>query len=309
MRGQDVSVSTLAVPKRLAANAGRPEAAAYEWFGRLPEMVEQLVDRWGLRLGPPFQPGGVCSWVAPATDRSGRDVVLKLSWRHPETAGEAAALIAWSGRGAVQLYDLYDSVTADDGLLPANSDAVLLERCRPGTPLGAATPEVEQDAVVARLLCRLRETPPPSAMPSLATMCDAWATEYETAYAGLEEPALPADLVAEGLALMRSLSRDADDQVLLCTDCHAENIVAAGREPWLMIDPNPHVGDPTYDVLQHLLNCRDRLVAEPRWLVDRMADLLDVDRERARLWLFARSVQESIEMPWLVDVALAMRPA
>ena len=302
-------MSTLAVPKRLAANAGRPEAPAYEWFGRLPEMVAALVDHWSLRLGPPFQPGGVCSWVAPATDRTGREVVLKLSWRYPEAAGEAAALSAWNGHGAAQLYDLYDAATAGRDLLPANSDALLLERCRPGTPLGVTTPQFQQDVVVAGLLRRLREAPASSAIPSLATMCDAWAAEFETAYAGAEEPTLPADLVAEGLALMRSLSSDTDEQVLLCTDCHAENIVAAQREPWLVIDPNPHVGDPTYDVLQHLLNCRDRLLAEPRWLVDRMADLLDVDRERARLWLFARSVQESIEMPWLVDVAHAMRPS
>jgi streptomycin 6-kinase len=97
--------------------------------------------------------------------------------------------------------------------------------------------------------------------------------------------------------------------VLLCTDLHADNVVSAQREPWLVIDPHPHVGDPTYDLLQHLLNCRDRLMADPRWLVDRMAGLLDVDPARARRWLYARSVQESLGMPWLVDVACALRPS
>ena len=52
--------------------------------------------------------------------------------------------------------------------------------------------------------------------------------------------------------------------MLLCTDLHAENILSAEREPWLVIDPKSHVGDPTYDVLQHILNCDGRLLTEPR---------------------------------------------
>ncbi len=34
-----------------------------------------------------------------------------------------------------------------------------------------------------------------------------------------------------------------------------------------------------------------------------MADLLDLDRERLLLWLFARCVQESPDAPDLIDVA------
>lgn len=52
-------------------------------------------------------------------------------------------------------------------------------------------------------------------------------------------------------------------QVLLCTDLHAGNVLAAEREPWLIIDPKPHVGDPTFDTLQHLLNCDERLRNDP----------------------------------------------
>lgn len=34
---------------------------------------------------------------------------------------------------------------------------------------------------------------------------------------------------------------------LLCTDLHAGNVLAAGRESWLATDPKPYLGDPTYD--------------------------------------------------------------
>ncbi len=72
--------------------------------------------------------------------------------------------------------------------------------------------------------------------------------------------------VQAGIALFRSLPATADRQVLLCTDLHADNILAARREPWLAVDPKPYAGDPAYDVLQHMLNCEDRLAARrPRW--------------------------------------------
>ncbi len=75
-----------------------------------------------------------------------------------------------------------------------------------------------------------------------------------------------------------------------------------------MIDPKPYVGDPTYDPLQHLLNCQARLRTDPRDLVERMADLLDLDADRLLLWLFARCVQESPEWPTLADIARRIAP-
>jgi streptomycin 6-kinase len=80
-------------------------------------------------------------------------------------------------------------------------------------------------------------------------------------------------------------------------------VLAAAREPWLVIDPKPHVGDPAYDPLQHMLNCEDRLRSDPRGLVGRMAGLLDLDPDRVLRWLFARCVQESAGCPALAEVA------
>jgi streptomycin 6-kinase len=98
-------------------------------------------------------------------------------------------------------------------------------------------------------------------------------------------------------------------QALLCTDLHAENILAARREPCLVIDAKPYVGDPAYDVLQHMPNCEDRLAADPAGLATRMARLAGLDARRVRLWLFARSVQESIGSPLMCQVARWLAPA
>jgi len=85
-------------------------------------------------------------------------------------------------------------------------------------------------------------------------------------------------------------------------------VLAAEREPWLAIDPKPYVGDPTYDPLQHMLNCEQRLRTDPRGLATRMAGLLDLDRDRLLNWLFARCVQFSPSWPFLAEVARAIAP-
>lgn len=80
--------------------------------------------------------------------------------------------------------------------------------------------------------------------------------------------------------------------MLLATDLHAGNVLRAQREPWLVIDPKPFIGDPAYDATQHLVNCDARLRAAPLETIRRFADLLGVDWERVRLWMFARLAAE-----------------
>jgi streptomycin 6-kinase len=289
----------LAVPLNLAeSTAGATGDGQRRWLAGLPAVVADLVGRWGLQLGAPFQPGGHTAWVAPALDEAGNDLVLKVGWRHAEAEHEVEGLHEWDGDGAVRLYA---SAQLDDTI------ALLIERCRPGTPL-AARPEHEQDLVVAALLTRLwREPASPSRFRSLREMCDQWADEFERRAAS-PGPPLDGGLARDGIALFRDLPTTAARNVLLCTDLHADNVLAAEREPWLMIDPKPYVGDPTYDALQHMLNGDERLHRDPFALTARMAALLDLDRDRLLLWLFARCVQESAEWPALRSVARRIAP-
>ncbi|HLM05692.1 MAG TPA: aminoglycoside phosphotransferase family protein [Blastococcus sp.] len=263
------------------------------WLATLPGTVARLVRDWSLAVEAPFSPGGQTAWVAPVRDYTGAERVLKIAWRHPEAEHEADGLRAWAGHGAVRLCAAEST---------GDTSALLLERCRPGTPL-ATTGEPEQDRVVASLLRRLWIAPPAeSAFRPLQDMCAQWAEEFAQQGAAHPEGTDPG-LAREGMALFRSLPADADRAVLLVTDLHAGNVLAAEREPWLVIDPKPYVGDPAYDATQHLLNCVERLHADPAGLANRMADLLAVDPVRLRRWLFARCVQESPGDPPLADVA------
>jgi streptomycin 6-kinase len=101
------------------------------------------------------------------------------------------------------------------------------------------------------------------------------------------------------------LPRSAPIEVMLATDLHAGNVLRAAREPWLVIDPKPFVGDPAYGATQHLLKCPARMRSDPSETIYRFSDLLGVDGERVQLWLFARAAAEPRER-WENDDALAL---
>jgi len=232
----------------------------------------------GLTVGAPFQDAG-CSWVAPVTRADGSAAVLKVAMPHMEGRDEIEGLRFWDGNPTVRLLEVDEKV-----------GAMLLERCVPGTPL-RALPEREQDAVIAGLLRRLWRPPAPrSRFRPLSEMLEYWAAETLAAADDWED----AGLVREGLRVFEELGVE-EDGVVLATDLHAGNVLRAEREPWLVIDPKPFVGDHAYDATQHLFNCRGRLRADAQGTIRRFADMLETPAERVNLWMFARAAAEPRE--------------
>jgi streptomycin 6-kinase len=246
------------------------------WLARLPDLIWELQQRWRLTVDAPFD-GGSCSWVAAVRIADGSAAVLKIGLPHMEGEHEIQGLRFWDGDPTVRL------LSADDDL-----GAMLIERCEPGTSL-RALPEPEQDVVIARLLRRLWRVPAaPHPFRPLSEMTAYWSDETLAQVARWPDP----ELVRAGLRLFEELPRSAPAHVLLATDLHAGNVLRAEREPWLVIDPKPFVGDPAYDATQHLLNCRARLRGNPHATIRRVADLLGIDEQRVRAWLFARAAAE-----------------
>jgi streptomycin 6-kinase len=298
-------MSGFELPGNLVAAADADDGSGWSrraWMADLPSIVEELARRWSLVVGRPFQPGGVASWVAPVRDAAGARLVLKVGWRHEEALHEADGLLVWDGGGTVRVFD---------ALMAGETSALLLEACEPGTSLSEALPATEQDVVVAGLLRRLWIDPPAGhPFRSLESMCAWWADEFETRYADARTrgPQLDPGLARAGIELFRSLPGTGERSVLLCTDLHPENVLAAQREPWLAIDPKPYLGDPAYDPLQHMLNFPDRLLADAPGFTRRMSELLELDVDRLRQWVFARCVQESVDQPELRSVAVDLAP-
>jgi streptomycin 6-kinase len=280
---------SVAIPRPLVDSCNAmPERIA--WLSRLPALIEDLARRWSLSVQyrSPFE--GSCAWVAPATRADDTPVVLKVIMPHMEAEHEIDGLRFWAGNPTVNLLEADDAV-----------GALLVERCYPGTSLRAVS-EHEQDHVIAGLLRRMWRRPgAPSVFRPLSFMMAHWSRETRADTASWPD----ASLVQQGLSIFEKLAAPTDGDVLLATDIHAGNVLSAEREPWLVIDPKPFIGDRAFDATQHLSNCKGRLRSDPMGTVEQFADLLGVDHERIRLWLFARVAAEP-RASWDQDsVALA----
>lgn len=283
-RGTDAGLQTRAVtdlpiPPGLLRSC-RASAAAEAWLDRLPGLVASIVDRWEVSTGSPYD--STAGWAAPARTSAGETCILKIGMPHMEGRDEIVGLRFWSGSPTVRLLR---SDTA--------ANAMLLERCEPGHSL-KRLPEPDQDPIVCALLRELWRVPPDDlGLRPLSEMLEAWETEARE-----QTHRLPDEKLFEaGSDVYRSLSGDETPVVALATDLHAGNVLAARRAPWLVIDPKPFLGDPAWDVTQHLLNCADRLHADPSGLVERIAGFTGVDPSRVRAWTFARIAVN----PWSDD--------
>lgn len=282
------------VPERLRlACEGTPEATA--WLERLPETVERSISTWRLTLEGPVDHDGCCAWVALVTREDGTAAALKVGLPHLEAEHEVDAL---------------EFLQGDPTVLLLESDrphgAMLLERCDPDGYLLNEEPASSHAEILAGLLRRYWRTPAePHPFRPLSEMTAAWSRETLDQHERWIDPGL----VREGLRLFEELPRTAPRRVLLHTDLHAMNVLRAEREPWLVIDPKPFMGDPAYDATQHLLGVfREQITSEPTEAIARFADLLEVERDRVRLWVFARAAAQTNALQDLVDLARRLAP-
>jgi streptomycin 6-kinase len=220
----------------------------------------------------PFS-GGFASHVVPAGD-----VVLKIQWPHHESEHEAEALGHWQGDGAVQL------LARDD-----ERHALLRERCRPGTPLREGALEV-----FVELLPRLWKPAGPP-FRALAEEAASWASTIRDEWERVGKP-FDESLVEAAISTLEELAPTQGEQVLLHQDLHADNVLAAEREPWLVIDPKPLAGEREFAVAPIVRSFElghSKRAALDR--LDRLSGELGLDRERARGWAIGQTIVWSID--------------
>jgi streptomycin 6-kinase len=255
------------------------------WLTRLPRLVEECVAQWELELGPPY-PYAYASLAASVRLSDGAEAVLKICFPHRESEHEGDALQAWDGDGAVRL-------------LAHDRDrwALLIERCWPGTALREVDPEMALD-VFANLLPRLCV---PAAEPfrTLSDEAAWWAESLEASWKQAGQP-FERRLLDAALGALAELPPSQGKQVLLHQDLHADNVLRAEREPWLVIDPKPLVGEREFSLAPIIrsfgLGHSARAV---RHRLDRLSGELGLDRERARGWAVAQTVAWSFDGEFL----------
>ena len=192
------------------------------------------------------------------------------------------ALALWDGHGAVKL------LARDDG-----RSAMLLERCDPGETLAAAGPDVALEVLIG-LLPRLWVV---GGVPFHMLEDEAsWWIGYLPEQWERSGRAVERRLVDAAVDALSLLSQSQGEQVLLNQDLHGDNVLAAEREPWLVIDPKPLIGEREFGVAPIVRSFelghskRDAL-----YRLDRLTSELGLDRARARGWTIGQT------MAWAFD--------
>jgi streptomycin 6-kinase len=247
-----------------------------EWLARLPAIVDACARQWSLIPGEPFA-YAFASLAMPATRDDGSSVVLKVQFPDRESEHEAAALALIGGDGAVRLLG-YDQ----------GRRALLLERAQPGTSIKDLPLDTALDVFVD-LLPRLWK-PAGSPFRSLADEAAWWAGSLEDEFERAGRPFERA-LLDAALEAIQKLGPSQGDQVLVNQDMHADNVIRAEREPWLLIDPKPLAGEREFGIAatvrgRELGHSRDAVIHR----LNRLSSELHLDRERAHGWALAQTV-------------------
>ncbi|AEV87389.1 aminoglycoside/hydroxyurea antibiotic resistance kinase [Actinoplanes sp. SE50] len=269
--------------RRVAQCWGAPGT---RWLADLPEIATRVLHDWDLHLDRPCPLS--LNWVTRVRRADGSAAVLKMGIPGADhLSDEAAALEFFAGRGAV-------SMLAHD----AARGAILLEEVRPGRPARSLVPDRDEDATAALIgVIRglHRPAPPGIALPELAARR---ATFDEHLRRFPDDGPLPRHLVERAGRLLTELCETAIERVVLHGDLHHDNVLAAGREPWLVIDPHGLTGDPGYEIGAMLYNPYpmddDTVLRLVPGRIEQLADGLDIPIERVVAWGFVQAVLSEV---------------
>ena len=127
-----------------------------EWIEQLPGIITACAKQWDLRIEAPltedYAEMSYC-YIAPAVRSDGTEVILKIGsplQRVENEKQECHALQLCDGNSTVKLLDFDEE-----------SGTLMLERARPGVPLGVCPDDEENARIAADMMKRFRQPLPP----------------------------------------------------------------------------------------------------------------------------------------------------
>jgi len=207
-------------------------AEGEQWLVDLPDLLEQAVSRWDLKIGAPMLLS--YNYVTAAQRMDGTPVVLKLGVPNRELISELCALRYFDGDGCVRLLE------SDD-----EKSMFLLERLDPGEMLVNEQDDDIRTRIAAELMAQLRR-PAPEGLPFIQ-LSDWFSglTHLRTTFSGGTGP-FPRGLFERVERLLPDLFAGSHPDALIHGDFHHFNILSSTRG-WLAIDPKGVVGSPEYE--------------------------------------------------------------
>ncbi|GAA3376316.1 aminoglycoside phosphotransferase family protein [Streptomyces sannanensis] len=272
-------------PQRLVRALGETygDAAAQEWLGQLPGIAEDAVTGLGLTVERVQAPGGRSSLVLLVRRKDGTPVTLKIAPLEARPALERAALEHWNGWGSVRVLAAFG-----DG-------ALLLERLHSEVSL-RSLPEAKALLEAAGTVRRLWVEPAGDhPFESVEERTGRQASAMPAAADSDTEP-----LVEAALAARAQLVATTPELLLLHGNFRQSKVLAGERAPWLAVGPEPVVGERAYDLARLVRDRVEDLIAAPagasvaRRRVNKLADSLDVDRDRLHGWTLFRAVESGL---------------
>lgn len=267
-------------PERLVRTLGeRYGDSAERWLDDLPAVAGEAVAHHDLTVERTVAPGGRSSLTVLVRRPDGTPAALKIVPPFAAPGPEGAALGHWQGWGSVRL-------------LAADGAALLLERLHPETSL-RSLPEAKALLEAAGTVRRLWVDPPPG--HPFETVAARTAREAAVMRTAPDESVAP--LVSAALTARDDLCETSPEQFLLHGAFRQGKVLAGDRTPWLAVGPEPLVGERAYDLARLVRDRVEDLVAESsgaaaaRRRINRLADSLELDRERLRGWTLFRAVE------------------
>jgi streptomycin 6-kinase len=265
------------VPREFAdALVQRSGDVGRRWVEAVPALAERLCHRWQIELTSDAALYGDNNLLLPAR-HAANACMLKLCEPGHDTVAEVTALLAWDGRGAVQLHE------ASPG-----KGALLLEQLDSGRPLSGLG--LFDAAEIAGDLIRQLTIPAPPGLCQLGDMATEIAETVGPRHNALGNP-VPARWVGLAAGLAAELAADAGAD-LVHADLHYGNVLAGTRQPWLAIDPKAIAGDPELSVPELMWTRLDEAdhADDIRALLAAITHAAALDPAKARAWTIVRAV-------------------
>ncbi|MFE2281954.1 aminoglycoside phosphotransferase family protein [Streptomyces sp. NPDC059454] len=275
-------------PKRLMRALGETAPEGDDWLAKLPEVARGAVAQRELTVERVQVPGGRSSLVVLVRTAGGTPAVLKLAPRRARPESERAALAHWGGLGAVQLLEPVPGAT--EGVL-------LLERLHPDVSV-RSLPEAKALLEAAGTLRRLWVDPPEG--HGFETVAERTERQARAMRASAAADPEVAPLVEAALTAREELLAAPPEHRLLHGTFRQSKVLSGERMPWLAVGPDPVVGEHAFDLARLVRDRVEDLIAQAsgatttRRRVKRLAESLEVDRERLRGWTLFRAVESGV---------------
>lgn len=270
--------------RRLSRRYG-PDVAS--WCHGLPEVLQDLADRWRIVPGTVVERGSV-SAVFNCHSADGLPAILKISPDRERIRAEADALGSWHTQHV-------PAVLASD----TDRGALLIEAIQPGTALDESGRSPAPADLAALMGALHTQGPPRSSSRPLLSRVDSLFESGTANYRRRPDLAdlVPKQLYEQGRRSAEALTRHPPiPEVVLHGDLTPANVLDGGADRGLVaVDPTPCWGDPAFDAVDLLFwQTTDDATLTQR--IHELNELTDLPEARLLGWCAAFAAMIALEL-------------